>query len=416
MAGHQRNEPARQGAGVAEAARLVDLRRALVESLRRGGVITDPRVAEAFDAVPRHHFLPDVPPERVYSDEAIITKQQDGVGISSSSQPAIMAIMLQQLALEPGLRVLEIGAGTGYNAALLRYLVGPTGQVTTIDIDRDIVDGARAHLAAAGYRDVRVLRGDGAYGRAGGAPYDRIVLTVGGADVLPAWVEQLRADGLLVLPLSLNGGQFAVALRKYPNGTLVGESLAECGFMRLRGAFGGLERPVEAVAGEWAVTLEERLGFDPARVLALLERPLGEEPLPHDLDRWGDLLYIRFRGAAFATLYHAPAGGDAEAGQGYLGLLDREATSLCLLGRARDPPRRLAARLYGSRAAYAWLPACLADWAALGRPRLDDLRVLVYPRNLAATPPPGALALTKPHSTVVLARRDGQPLSGPSDE
>ena len=90
------------------------------------------------------------PREEVYRDQAIVTKRVDGVSVSSSSQPAIMAVMLEQLAVQPGQRVLEIGAGTGYNAALLAHLVGPTGQVITVDIDAGIVE----EPAASGRRRV----------------------------------------------------------------------------------------------------------------------------------------------------------------------------------------------------------------------------------------------------------------------
>ena len=100
-------------------------------------------VAAALRAVPRHLFLPDLPPEAAYRDDAIVTKRDaDGQGISSSSQPAIMAIMLDQLDLAPGHRVLEIGAGTGYNAALIAHIVGPSGQVVSVDIDADTGAGA----------------------------------------------------------------------------------------------------------------------------------------------------------------------------------------------------------------------------------------------------------------------------------
>src|SRR2546425_11884958 len=107
----------------------------------------------------------------------------DGEAVSSSSQPEIMATMLEQLGLEPGLRVLEIGAGTGYNAALMAHVVGETGTLTSMDIDDDIVDGARAHLDAAGQSRVRVVLGEGGLGYPAGAPYDRIILTVGAWDV-----------------------------------------------------------------------------------------------------------------------------------------------------------------------------------------------------------------------------------------
>ena len=94
--------------------------------------------------VPRELFLPGVPLEAVYRDAAVVTKVENGVSVSSSSQPAIMALMLRQLDVRPGQRVLEIGAGTGYNAALLRELVGPAGAVDTVDIDPEVA-GWAAH-------------------------------------------------------------------------------------------------------------------------------------------------------------------------------------------------------------------------------------------------------------------------------
>ena len=218
---------------------------ALVDNLQTTGVLTQPAVEAAFRAVPRHLFLPQLPIEEVYRDEAIPIKMQDGRAISSSSQPAIMAIMLEQLDLAPGQRVLEIGAGTGYNAALLGWLVGPNGQVTTVDIDDDLVAGARAHLTTAGSGNVQVVQADGGEGYAPAAPYDRIVLTVGAWDITPAWLEQLRPGGRLVLPLRVgNGAQRAVAFVRAPPGReprLVSQSARDCGFMVLRGAFSGPE-------------------------------------------------------------------------------------------------------------------------------------------------------------------------------
>lgn len=135
------------------------LHQALVDELAGKGYIRTPRVEAAFRAVPRHFFLPGLPFDQVYNDEAIPTKQLDGSVVSSSSQPAIMAIMLEQLALEPGHRVLEIGAGTGYNAALMAHIVGDAGRVVTMDIDEDLVAGAREHLSAAGFDTVQVVYG-----------------------------------------------------------------------------------------------------------------------------------------------------------------------------------------------------------------------------------------------------------------
>ncbi|HYZ36342.1 MAG TPA: methyltransferase domain-containing protein, partial [Pseudonocardiaceae bacterium] len=150
------------------------------------------------------------------------------------SQPRVMAVMLEQLQVHEGQRVLEIGTGTGYNAALLADLVGETGQVTTVDIDNDLVEQARRHLAAAHVTGVNVVCADGAGGWSAGAPYDRIMLTVGAWDVAPAWVNQLTTDGRLVLPLSLRGVQRCVAFQRTGE-YLTSVSVAPCGFMPLRG-------------------------------------------------------------------------------------------------------------------------------------------------------------------------------------
>lgn len=103
------------------------LRRALVAQLRKAGNIRTDGVARAFARVPRHAFVPEHPLHLVYADRVLVTKTRSGVATSSSSQPTIMAIMLEQLRVRRGMSILEIGAGTGYNAALLAELVGPNG-------------------------------------------------------------------------------------------------------------------------------------------------------------------------------------------------------------------------------------------------------------------------------------------------
>ncbi len=212
---------------------------ALVEQLRASGVLTQPDVAAAFLAVPRHVFLPGLPADEVYRDEAIPIKLEAGRAISSSSQPAMMAIMLEQLDVAPGQTVLEIGAGSGYNAALLGQLVGPAGQVVSIDIEADLVLAARDHLAAAGAKNVQVVCTDGVHGYPPGAPYDRIILTVGAGDIAPAWHDQLRPGGRLVLPQRLaSGPQVSVAFDLAPPGVeprFVSRSVRDCAFMPLRG-------------------------------------------------------------------------------------------------------------------------------------------------------------------------------------
>src|SRR3984957_13535096 len=208
------------------------------------------RVAAALHAVPRHLFLPGQRPEAAYRDDAIVTKRDEaGQPISSSSQPAIMAIMLDQLDLAPGHRVLEIGAGTGYNAALMSHIVGPLGQVTSVDIDPELVVSAPETLARAGVGEVSVVCADGAGGDPEHAPYDRIIATVGVSDLAPAWLEQADPQARIVVPFDVRGAQLSIAFDPAAPGRWPSRSLAPCGFMRMRGSLAGPERVVPLAPG-----------------------------------------------------------------------------------------------------------------------------------------------------------------------
>ena len=224
----------------------------LVDQLRERGVIRSDPVARAFAAIPRHRFLPPLPLERVYRIDQAIPTHFDGAGvpISSSSAPVIMAVMLEMLEIEPGQRVLEVGAGTGYNAALMGRLVGGEGSVTSIDIDPVVTAGAAANLGGAGIGGVQIVTGDGWLGEPG-RTFDREMVTAECWDISPHWVDQLAEGGLLVLPLWLCPGlTLAVAFEKHDD-SLVSRSFAICGFMPLRGPHGGPPRRAFVSAVPW---------------------------------------------------------------------------------------------------------------------------------------------------------------------
>ena len=221
----------------------VALNQALVDDLKNRGLIQTPRIEAAFRAVLRHLFLPGIPLEEVYSDRSISAKKDEkGQWISSSSQPAIMAIMLEQLGLEPGHKVLEIGTGPGYNAALMAHIVGETGQVVTMEIDEDLAESAREHLSTVGFEQVQVVCADGGYGYPDLAQYDRIILTVGAPDITPAWWQQLKSGGRLVLPLLLRGSMKSIAFEQIDD-HLASISVNDCGFIPLRGDFSSALQP-----------------------------------------------------------------------------------------------------------------------------------------------------------------------------
>src|SRR5215472_6101812 len=215
------------------------LRNELVDGLKARGAVRDGRVEAALRSVGRHHFLPGRPLEDVYSDTAVAT-HRDGAGmaISSSSQPAIMAVMLEQLDLARGHRVLEVGADTGYNAALLGHLVGRGGRVVSVDIDPTIVDEARAGLERVGAANVEAVAGDGAAGWPEGAPYDRVIATCSADEVPAAWVEQLAPGGRIVMPLVLTAAVMSSVALEPAGACLRSVSTSPCGFMRIRGSMG----------------------------------------------------------------------------------------------------------------------------------------------------------------------------------
>jgi protein-L-isoaspartate(D-aspartate) O-methyltransferase len=152
-------------------------------------------------------------PVEAYQDRAVVIKSDsEGLPVSASTQPTMMAVMLSQLGLAAGHRVLEIGTGTGYNAALIARIVGDQKSVVTIDVVPDLIGQARVNLTAAGYGRVTVVCGDGAAGVPDHAPYDRIIVTTGTWDLATQWWAQLGPAGRIVLPLSIRGIQLSVGL------------------------------------------------------------------------------------------------------------------------------------------------------------------------------------------------------------
>ena len=219
----------------------------------------------------RHWFLPEAALEDVYRDLALVThRDEHGVPISSSSQPALMALMLEQLAVEAGMAVLEIGTGTGYNAALLGQLVGLGGTVLTTDVDPAVTGPAKRHLAAAGASNVEVVTADGWHVETE-TRFDRIEVTVGAWDLSPAWLASLEAGGVLVVPIWLRAGQQASVAFHNVGGRLESLSVVPCGFMRMRGP--GAGAPTYHRLGSWTITLD---GASPERVDVLAGLLMGD--------------------------------------------------------------------------------------------------------------------------------------------
>jgi protein-L-isoaspartate O-methyltransferase len=281
----------------------VSARAALVREIEASGAFAaDPGWRAAFATVPRHLFVPyyyvsggvsgggcdrrwgESPDPRTrerwvrgaYEDVPLATRLRDGVLLSSSSQPSLMALMLAELRVEGGDRVLEIGAGTGYNAALLSYRLGEEN-VTTVDLDPEITESARRHLAAAGYRPA-VVTGDGARGVPERAPFGRIIATCTLTSIPRAWLAQCTPGALILAPLAT--GLIALTVRDagYGEGRFLPTAAY---FVPLRGSERPEPEPVELAGVPRRARENELLRFllaltrgtlDPQEAFALWER------------------------------------------------------------------------------------------------------------------------------------------------
>ena len=409
-----------------EAARL---RAAMVADLRERGELSDPRVAAVLGQVPMHVFVPGAQLAQAYADQAIATRYRDGVSVSAASQPAIVAAMLELLGPPEGGRVLEVGAGTGYNAALLSALVGPGGRVVTVEIDPEVAGEARARLSEAGFADVEVICGDGAAGWRGAAPYDGIVVTAGASDLAPAWIGQLAPGGRLVVPLSIRGVQQCVAFTR-TGGHLRSAALRECGFMPLTGAMASADIR-QPVPGHPGVHVHAAPGtmLDAGLVAAALDRPGLRTDLritASALEVFGSLRrWLAFRDPASAMLSYtglanaAGASGVPPVIEFPIGGTAVQRSSPCLLGQdglamldLASPPTAagqaglhatlsLAVVCYGqARQDADRLVELAVGWDAAGRPGADRLRIAAYPAGLVPPDNEGSVHVA-PHTTFV---------------
>ena len=369
------------------------LRNALVDTLVETGAIGNPATERAFRSVPRHLFVPEAEIIDTYTDRPIFLRWEGERPTSSSSQPTIMAIMIEQLQLEPGMRVLEVGAGSGYNAAILSELTGVDGHVVSVDIDFSLVADAKRNLTAAGFGAVEVACCDGSMGYSQGAPYDRIIVTADARDVSPHWVEQLAEGGVLVAPLWFKGFSLSVALEKQATG-LRGLSASPCTFIPLRwaqerteGYFPVQEHPDQppliSVGLDWPDQI------DVAKVGALLRSGGAEfRRIERSLD--GQFYWQNFYSGLYLSLTTHPGvfalmplrEGAPFQSPAY-GVFTADLSSAAILND-RFPEQ---AMVLGNGQAHSELLELLDRWDALGHPTLHQLRIH------ALSEPPGSISV-----------------------
>ncbi|MGN6369720.1 MAG: protein-L-isoaspartate(D-aspartate) O-methyltransferase [Phycisphaerae bacterium] len=199
--------------------------------LRRRGIVMH-RVLEAMREVPRHLFVPHEHQEKAYADEALPSAEGQTI-----SQPFMVAVMTQELDIKPGQWVLELGTGTGYQTAVLAYLVGPGGKVFTIERVAGLAESAKRRLRAMEVNNVEFFVGDGSAGWPGDeVGFDRILVTAGAPEVPQPLVDQLKTGGVMVVPIGRGETQTLVKIVKRPEGLEETEVLT-CKFVPLLGRF-----------------------------------------------------------------------------------------------------------------------------------------------------------------------------------
>ncbi|HIP66206.1 MAG TPA: protein-L-isoaspartate(D-aspartate) O-methyltransferase [Pyrodictium sp.] len=210
------------------------LRRALVEALVEEGVIRSKIVKEAMLKVPREEFVPSHLRDYAYED----TPLPIGYG-QTISAPHMVALMCEEAQLAPGMRVLEVGTGSGYHAAVIAEIVGPKGAVYTIERLAELAAFARKNLARTGYLDkITLIIGDGSMGYPPAAPYDRIIVTAAAPQVPPPLINQLATEGIIVIPIGDRFNQTLYVVRKKSDGSIEYRTVTPCLFVPLIGKHG----------------------------------------------------------------------------------------------------------------------------------------------------------------------------------
>lgn len=405
--------------GSSSTAEPVLLHQALIDHLKERGLFREPEIEAAFREVPRHAFLPQLSPEQVYRNEALPIKWRDMRLVSSSSQPTMMALMLDQLRVEPGQRVLEIGTGTGYNAALLDHLVGPSGAVISLEVERDVAEAAVHHLTATGHQRVQVIHQDGQLGVADLAPFDRILVTAGTWDIPRAWWQQLQIHGRLVLPLSLGGPQASIGFDKVQPEMMRSDSILHCGFVPLQGDRANPQTwlGLECNGSVSQLMINRHLPTSRHRIEQWLQQPshvqriavsISITDLCEGLESWlamGSEAFCNLQGEteliprllSQSSLYRS------------FGLLGPESLALLVgMGPICQGQMQLGIRTFGPGSGQTHqLLNQIRAWEDHGRPGLDDLQMQAYPQGIETEilTPDILLTFRRPQTQFTLCHR-----------
>jgi protein-L-isoaspartate(D-aspartate) O-methyltransferase len=355
----------------------------LVDTLKAKGNLTDPQIEEAFFAVPRHYFVPDAPLEQVYANTVIPVRFSENSDVTcEATMPSVIDRLLTLAQLEQGQNVLHIGTGTGYTAALVRHLIGENGNLTTIEIERDIANAAQNNLLAASVMGVTVVNADGAEGYAPRAAYDRIIVTAGVWDMPTAWIRQLKPNGRIVVPIWLDGLQVMTAFALQPDGSLFGDSASPSSYVYIRGLAAG--PMVRKFVGSTALSViaDEVDKIDTAALHSLLSDDAETDQLTTPLNKneywYGFLPYMMLHESPnhIFALYDVREGQRAYGieGRGFALFTPASACFVPYFGEGF-------VQNFASADAFLAVERYLQRWQTAGRPRIDNVRLRLIPQQ-----------------------------------
>jgi protein-L-isoaspartate(D-aspartate) O-methyltransferase len=367
----------------------------LIEKVKRSWPVSEP-VIQAFYRVPRHHFirrfLKQGHPNCIevtsanleehlalfYEDRPITLHGEGGAPTATISQPTMVLGMLELLQLEPGQKVFELGAGSGWNAALIGNLVGPGGKVVSVEIIPELAQSARETIESLGLGNVSIRQGDGGDGCEQEAPFDRAVFTAAAYDLPRAFYRQVKDGGLLLFVFQNkipNMADHLLVLRKVED-HFESVDMRGCSFVPLSGKYQrgpAQARPLDVALSEAKVS----------------NVPTGTRPF------WGYFFeamwplcdYLSLTEPGFEVVQLA-------VGKPCFALRDGDSWVVA-------EPKGLVS--YGNSRAQQLLVQKIKDWIELGTPMLFSMKVRAYPKDIPVTPGQGQWVLERPESRFVFS-------------
>ena len=330
----------------------------------------------------------------LYSDRALVLFGDDDNDVPSTiSQPSFVLRMLDMLQLEPGQNVFELGAGSGWNAALIGRLVGPEGSVYSLELIPEVARTAAENIAALGIENVKVIEADGGEGYESGAPYNRAIFTAGAYDLPHPFFEQIKVSGLFLIVIKNQGGGDSLFLLRKVQEHFESILSMPCGFVQMKGKYQlkSMEPIQLEKMPEWTQLKQKPIGARPFWWGGKGKQDFAWRTL--GVRSFLSIIEPTFRG--FKTENSSAKARDEH----FFGLWDQEAESIVL---AKDD----LLSSYGNSVAQERLLNDLEQWVRLGMPSATSFALKIFPRDFALTAGENQWIVQRPESKFLWSLKD----------